>query len=734
MELLDADVVIVGDFRFPGGTSTAIASEISALAKAGYRVALVALCTTFLSKTRSFNPAISSEIAAGNAILASPHQAVRAPLACLHHPALFEVLPSRPLNLVVEQAVLVVHHPPVDAAGKAQYDIPAIRTVLDTIIAARVVWAPVGPKVRQQFHGLASAPPLTREDWVNVIDPARFGGARAGLISGLPVVGRHSRPDPLKWPDTPADMRAAYPDDPEIRVRLMGFAQGSVPDLETIPGNWEIQAFNAETAERFLKGIDFFSYFHGSDWIEAFGRSIIEAMASGLVCFLPKDFEPLFKEGAVYCKPADVTEQVHRFLTAPEDYAKQSKAAVEMVQERFSPAVAIARVQDRIGPPSKTLETPEFSQATKPRILYFTSNGIGMGHLTRVLACARRHRESAEPVVVSMSRAYGIARREGIMSEYLPFFRSSGMDEQTWHRTLREELTEIFRFYRPDVVVLDGNVPYRGLLEACNVFPQIWTVWLRRAMWPPGVGAHFLEHHSAFDVAIEPGEFAGTLDRGLTVERRADSRRVAPMTYLHEDEALERGAARAVLGLDPDRPAVFLQLGSGNNMQLSGLREAVFEKLATDIQGETPQIVVGEWQIGTDRPTLPDHVIALRSFPFARFLNAFDYAVALAGYNTFHENLRAGLPTLFLGNEHPEQDEQWLRADFAQLRGCALTARSGNIYDIMQRIFELTDPKVQKRLRSACRRLQRANGADETAQFLNELAHSRKPHPVQDAP
>lgn len=317
------------------------------------------------------------------------------------------------------------------------------------------------------------------------------------------------------------------------------------------------------------------------------------------------------------------------------------------------------------------------------------------------------------------------------MTEFVPFFRSSGMDEQKWHWSLRTELIEIFRFYRPAVVVLDGNVPYRGFLHALGAFPEIWAVWMRRAMWPPGSGAHFIEHHDAFDAVIEPGEFASLFDRGPTVPLRRDSQVVAPISYLRRSEALDRHSARVVLGLDPDRPAVFLQLGSGNNMQTRNIRSRIVEKLSTDVHGEVPQIVLGEWQIGLEKSETPEGITVLRSFPFARYLNAFDYAVGLAGYNTFHENLRAALPTLFLANEHPEQDEQWLRADYAQVRGCALAARYDNHYEIGEKLFQLSDPNTQKALRTACRGLPPENGADDVAAYLSDLAHTLRPHPAQ---
>ena len=733
MPPIESDVLIVGDFRFPGGTSTAVAAEIRALAGAGYRILLLSMAVPFLARRRAFHPQISSLIESGAASLAPPESAIRTRLACLHHPAVFERHSAHPLRIEAEEALLVAHHPPLDAVGTPQYDIAAIRAVTRALFDGEVPWAPVGPKVRAALGRVTDRPPLTPEDWVGIIEAPGRTARRDGPRGGLPVIGRHSRPERVKWPDTREAFLAAYPDAADIRVRLMGFG----PDLEAvigeIPRTWDVLRFGAMPVPRFLSTIDYFSYFHGSAWVEGFGRAILEAMAAGLPCLLPADFEPLFGEGALYCEAAEVAGKVRALHASPADYARQSEQAVAVLRERFSPEVAVRRVADRIGPPAASgCRAPEIGPAhRRPRVLYVTSNGVGMGHLTRALAVARRHRERAEPVIVTMSRAFGVVRDEGIMAEYIPFFRGTGMDQARWHPNLRAELVEMLRFFRPRVVVLDGNVPYAGLLEALERFPDIWSVWQRRAMWPPGVGEGFLSKQESFDAVIEPGELAAAFDRGPTRRFRGKALQVAPMTYLRPDEALGRHAARVVLGLDPDRPAVFLQLGAGNNMRTRELRRQMIEALLAAGGAAPPQIVLGRWQIGSDDEDDPDDVTVLRSFPFARFLNAFDFGIAMAGYNTFHENLAGGLPTLFLSNEHHEQDEQWLRADYARIRGLALAARTANDYDILRALREIGRPERQAALRRACGRLPSANGADEVASYLSDLAHTGRPHPAE---
>ena len=50
------------------------------------------------------------------------------------------------------------------------------------------------------------------------------------------------------------------------------------------------------------------------------------------------------------------------------------------------------------------------------------------------------------------------------------------------------------------------------------------------------------------------------------------------------------------------------------------------------------------------------HVV--RDFPLSRRFRAFDLAVSAAGYNSFHELLRFGVPTLFIPNQDTALDDQ----------------------------------------------------------------------------
>src|SRR5690606_6651677 len=60
------------------------------------------------------------------------------------------------------------------------------------------------------------------------------------------------------------------------------------------------------------------------------------------------------------------------------------------------------------------------------------------------------------------------------------------------------------------------------------------------------------------------------------------------------------------------------------------------------------------------------------------YSRAWQGAVVRSGYNTFHENLLGGVPSLFVPDDSPEMDNQVARAMWARERGCAGLLRSGD--------------------------------------------------------
>lgn len=736
---MNFDIVAIGDFRFPGGAASGPAEQIAAQAAAGYRTALIQVKAPVLNYPHPFNPRIQACIDAGDATLIDPCAPVSASLAVAFHPQVFTHLPERPLAVTAETKVLVASHPLIDGLGEPCYDWRTIDANLQEVLGGGVKWSPLGPLVRAPIAGLDSPPPLLEHDWLEIVDPAAWRSDRRAFCDDRPVIGRHSRPDPLKWPDDRDTILAAYPDDPACRVRVLGAGDYLRDVIGPYPENWEPLPFNAMHPRQFLGDIDFFVYFHHSHWVEAFGRVIIEAMASGALAILPPVFEPLCGEAAVYGEPADVKELVAEYYRDHGIYSKQTAIADEFLHRRHTPEAHIRRIEALIGKPrpSATLRVPASEPEPAPeRVLMLTSNGIGMGHLTRMLAVARRCGHGIQPVFATMSQAMGVIEDHGYLAHYIPFHTYLGCDPGTWNHFLREEIGELINFYRPRVLVFDGNVAYGGLVSALNDNPTCLSIWCRRAMWRPGLALEDnIRRETAFHAVIEPGEIAATYDAGLTTEYRDHTRAVDPIRLLDEDEVLGRDVARRELGLDPDRPAVLVQLGSGNNFDYDEIRAVLLDHLVGDTDF---QVAVAEWLISDAPAPLPDGVKRLNLQPIARYHKAFEFVVSTAGYNGFHELVLGGVPAIYVPNENPTMDEQLTRAQYAERKGLGLCLRTHEIYKVRPHVERMLDPAFRADVTARCRALSRANGAQEVATFIEQLVRTvcadREPRQYWAAP
>ena len=235
-------------------------------------------------------------------------------------------------------------------------------------------------------------------------------------------------------------------------------------------------------------------------------------------------------------------------------------------------------------------------EARVPRnVLFLSPNGVGMGHLTRLLAIARHSPAAIRPVFLSMSQAVGVVERFGFVGEYFPYHAQTGETAEVWSQALRARLNEAIAFYDARCVVFDGNVPYQGLVETRRDNANRPFVWIRRGMWRPEAGRATIDRARHFDLVIEPGELAAEDDPGITTGRDAEALRVAPVTLFEPGELLDRETARGQLGLDPDRLAVIVQLGARNNFDYGQVDRIVLDTLG----GRTEvQLVFVDWLIG----------------------------------------------------------------------------------------------------------------------------------------
>jgi glycosyltransferase involved in cell wall biosynthesis len=198
---------------------------------------------------------------------------------------------------------------------------------------SRVDWLETCASIARRVHPRSAVHP-------SPIDLTTFQAVARTRSNDPFVVGRLSRDTPDKFhPDDPAFFRELA--GRGFRVRLMG-ATSIADRLEGVPGI-EILRAGAEPAASFLASLDAFVYrVSPSRWLEAFGRVIIEAMATGLpcVCEWRGGYVEVIEDGKSGClfrKPEQALELLTRLRDDPELRGRIGEAARETVRQLYHP-------------------------------------------------------------------------------------------------------------------------------------------------------------------------------------------------------------------------------------------------------------------------------------------------------------------------------------------------------------------------------------------------------------
>jgi hypothetical protein len=455
----DYDIAMVSDFRYPGGNSTSLVEEVKALAAAGYSIALVHLPAEHMKRRRSFNHKIIHCISAGMATLEPVTRSLRVRALIIRQPRVFaDELKVAP-RIDSEERVLVVNHPPFDGWHPPEnpyYRVDEVRGRVEATFGS-TQWAPIGPQVRKALHDTGVSVSLPEEDWHNIINVDEWLADRRPLAHGVPVIGRHSRPHPAKWLADPDELLAAYPESDRFEVRILGGADPAIAALGRTPRSWTIHPFGAMRPADFLADIDFFVYFHHPDWIEAFGRNTIEAMASGVPAILPPHFEPLFGEAALYGSPFDVQNLVSSLYADRAAYEERVRRSREFVDDHFGARVHVRRIKQMIGEPTgQSRRRPRITPPPprRKRVLLIAAESRGLGSVARLLRLAPRLQSEVEPIAVIGVPAVAEVTRAGMLCEYVQFDRPGRRGRREW---VAGRIKRIIDRERPGAVLVDGD-------------------------------------------------------------------------------------------------------------------------------------------------------------------------------------------------------------------------------------------------------------------------------------
>ena len=351
---LELDVVVVSNFMLPGGSSASSAEEIRAFLRAGLRVGLVHHPVYDWPLDRPLNPKIAELLANERVHWISARDRAACDLAIVRFPRIM----MRPMDdlpdLQARRTVLVVNQPPYEYYGAAEgrrltWDIRTVHKNLRNWLGDHT-WYPQGPVVRDVLEGEHAAEiggiDIADEYWYGVLDADEWRRDKRRTDTGPIRIGRHARDHVRKWPETAEQILACYPPSDDFEIHVLGGAKAAKGILGQLPANWSVLPFGSMPPREFLHGLDVVVFFIAESGDEAFGRTPLEAMATGLPCLLPRSFEPLFGDGAIYCAPEEVEDCVRELMDDPERYAEQAVRAIDKVERDFSHRALLRRASE----------------------------------------------------------------------------------------------------------------------------------------------------------------------------------------------------------------------------------------------------------------------------------------------------------------------------------------------------------------------------------------------------
>lgn len=349
-------VIIASDLRMPGGSTVSCIQEITSHKKNGTKTGVFEIFRYDL-----FAPGVKvnmlddvhAQIDGDLVQILSYGEAVSCDLLLLRYPPVLQHRQRYVPKIHAKEVKVIVNQPPMSdygPEGLVRYELDKCAENIRHYFGKDAIWHPIGPLVREalmthhaeQLHHIN----LSDQDWHNIIDIEGWdrGPRKRGPKDRLRI-GRHSRDHAHKWPDTAGDILAAYPEQNDVEVHVLGGAVTPAQILGRTPDNWVVHSFGSLHPREFLRDIDVWIYFANPHWVESFGRTVIEAMAVGVPVILPEIYRPLFKDAALYATLESAVDLARKLHADPVAYNSRVELAKTYARENFSYKMHIERLR-----------------------------------------------------------------------------------------------------------------------------------------------------------------------------------------------------------------------------------------------------------------------------------------------------------------------------------------------------------------------------------------------------
>ncbi|MBC8102995.1 MAG: hypothetical protein H7Z41_10455 [Cytophagales bacterium] len=366
------------------------------------------------------------------------------------------------------------------------------------------------------------------------------------------------------------------------------------------------------------------------------------------------------------------------------------------------------------------------------RVLNYAVNGLGLGHLTRLIAINRQIRRLAallgiptEILFLTSNEGDALAYQHGFASFKIPSksaLVACGLDPVRHRKISKQWVWNAINLISPDLLIVD-TFPMGGFGELFDVLDLgSKNVFIYRAVRPQAALAPaFQSALRGYHLLLKPEEQHendSPVPQGLE-ERVATTREILIRSVA---ETLPRAAAREMLGIPPDASAaVYVSVGGGGDREAEALFATVVEAAR---RMPSTAFCVGAGALYRGREFPAPNVTWTRRPVMMECFRAFDAALSAGGYNTVNELMHCGVPCVFLpqARTHDDQERRVARCIRAGA-GVLLGERTPAAMEAA--LNGLLEPEVQRRASEAASRFVPGNDALSAASEILSLTVDR---------
>ncbi len=357
------------------------------------------------------------------------------------------------------------------------------------------------------------------------------------------------------------------------------------------------------------------------------------------------------------------------------------------------------------------------NQRVPYRLLFYAVNGLGLGHVTRLLAIAHAMRircPEAQILFITSSEAEDVIYKEGFAALKVPSQTSAALGRlrpQTYTKLVQSVVWNATAAFNPAILIVD-TFPAGTLQELLPTLRwEMRRVFVYRAQQADKErDAFFQSTLSLYDLAVIPHP-EGTED--ILLPSGLASVWAGDILIRTRAQALPRTGARTRLGLPPNGKILYVTFGGGGDQEMQEALSATFEALA----GSPWYLAVSRAPLDRQEPRpLPPNAQWVSYYPMSECFAAFDGAISAAGYNSVAELLHHGIPSVLIPFVRG-LDDQFGRVQKMAAAGAAI-AGTLEAASLRAAITQIDDPITAEKLRRHSMAMISADGADRAADAI----------------